>query len=87
VARARAAGFTPRYHLGVLSPIALMTFTYLVVGLATTIIAWAQMPDEIEMAITMDLEDEKDRPLLRGFITVMFVLSWPMVLAEVFRKR
>jgi hypothetical protein len=64
-----------------------MTFSYLVVGLGTTIAAWAHMPDEIEMAISLDLDDEADRGLLRGFITVMFVLSWPMVLAEVMKKR
>lgn len=70
-----------------MSPLVLMTFCYLVVGLATTIMAWMQMPDEIEMAITMDLDDEDDRPLLRSFVTVMFVLTWPMVLAEVIKKR
>ena len=70
-----------------LPPIVLLTFVYLVVGLATTTVAWMQMPDEIEMAITLDLEDEKDRPFMRGFIVVMFVLTWPMVLAEVLRKR
>jgi hypothetical protein len=71
----------------VLPPIILMTFVYLVVGLATTTVAWMQMPDEIEMAITLDLEDENDRPFMRGFVVVMFVLTWPMLLAEVLRKR
>ncbi len=68
-------------------PVVLLTFVYLVVGLATTMMAWAQMPDEIEMAISMDLDDDAERPFLRLFITVMFVLSWPMVLAEVIENR
>jgi hypothetical protein len=68
-------------------PIIEMTFLYLMVGVATTAIAWARMPDEIEAAISMDLDDEDDRPMLRSFVAVMFVISWPMVLAEVLRKR
>jgi hypothetical protein len=70
-----------------LPPIVHLTFLYLMVGVATTAIAWARMPDEIEMAISMDLDEEEDRSLLRGFVAVMFVISWPMVLAEVLRKR
>ena len=49
--------------------------------------AWVQMPDEIEMAIGFDLEDEEDRPVLRYLVTVLFVISWPVLLAEVIRKR
>jgi len=65
----------------------LMTFAYLVIGLATTMAAWAAMPDEIEMAIGFDLEDEDDRPVLRSVVTVLFVISWPVLLAEVLKKR
>jgi hypothetical protein len=68
-------------------PIVHLTFLYLMVGVATTAIAWARMPDEIEMSIDMDLDDEADRPVLRSFVAFMFVISWPMVLAEVLRKR
>ena len=70
-----------------MSPLMLMTFAYLAIGLGTTVAAWASMPDEIEMAITADLEDEEERPALRYIVTVLFVLSWPVVLAEVLRKR
>ena len=71
----------------IMSPVMLMTFAYLVIGLGTTMAAWVQMPDEIEMAIGFDLEDEEDRPVLRYLVTVLFVISWPVLLAEVLRKR
>lgn len=70
-----------------MSPIMLMTFTYFVIGLGTTMLAWAGMSDEIEMAIGFDLEDEEDRPALRSLVTFLFVITWPVVLAEVLRKR
>ena len=70
-----------------MSPLMLMTFTYLAIGLATTSLAWAGMSDEIEMAIGFDLEDEDDRPALRSLVTVLFVMTWPVLLAEVLRKR
>lgn len=66
---------------------ALMTFAYLVIGLGTTIVAWSSMPDEIEMAIGMDTEDEDQLPLMRSLVTAMFVLIWPVLLVEVIRKR
>ena len=70
-----------------MSPAMLMTFAYLAIGLGTTITAWASMPDEIDMAIGFDIEDEEDRPALRYLVTVLFVISWPVLLAEVLRKR
>lgn len=70
-----------------LAPPLLMVFAYLVIGLGTTITAWASMSDEIEMAIGFDLDDEEDRPALRTLITVLFVITWPLLLAEVIRKR
>lgn len=65
----------------------LLVFAYLVFGLGTTIVAWASMPDEIEMAIGMDAEDEAQLPMLRTLVTAMFVLTWPVLLVEVIRKR
>ena len=70
-----------------MSPIMMMTFTYFVMGLGTTMLAWNGMADEIEMAIGFDLDDEEDRPVLRSLVTVLFVITWPVVLAEVLRKR
>ena len=70
-----------------MSPMMLMTFAYLAIGLGTTISAWASMPDEIEMAIGFDLDDEADRPALRTLITIVFVISWPVLLAEVVKRR
>jgi hypothetical protein len=70
-----------------MSPPILMVFAYLVVGLATTMLAWVQMPDEIDMAIGFDLDDEEDRPALRTIVTLLFVISWPVLLPEVIRKR
>jgi hypothetical protein len=70
-----------------MSPVMLLTFTYLVIGLGTTTLAWSGMSDEIEMAISFDLEDEGDRPALRSLVTLLFVITWPVLLAEVLRKR
>jgi hypothetical protein len=78
---------TLRTMVSLMSPLMLMTFTYLALGLATTSLAWAGMSDEIEMAIGFDLEDEDDRPALRSLVTVLFVMTWPVLLAEVLRKR
>lgn len=81
------AGCTLRTMVSMMSPLMLMTFTYFALGLATTSLAWAGMSDEIEMAIGFDLEDEDDRPALRSLVTVLFVMTWPVLLAEVLRKR
>lgn len=70
-----------------MSPMMLLTFTYLVIGLGTTMLAWSGMSDEIEMAIGFDLEDEGDRPALRSLVTLLFVITWPVLLAEVLRQR
>jgi hypothetical protein len=70
-----------------MSPVMLLTFAYLAIGLGTTIAAWAQMSDEIDLAIGFDLDDEEDRPALRYLVTVLFVISWPVLLAEVLKKR
>lgn len=70
-----------------LAPPVIMVFAYLVIGLGTTMVAWASMPEEIEMALGFDLEDEEDAPALRSLVTVIFVISWPVLLAEVIRKR
>ncbi|HEY4221332.1 MAG TPA: hypothetical protein VGO62_08310 [Myxococcota bacterium] len=70
-----------------MSPMMMMTFAYLAIGLGTTMAAWVAMPDEIEMAIGFDLDDEEDRPALRYLVTVLFVISWPVLLAEVLKKR
>jgi hypothetical protein len=65
----------------------LASFLYLLLGMGTTSIVWVAMPDEIEMAISLDLEDEAERPILRFLITVFFVLGWPLVLLEVFNRK
>lgn len=66
---------------------ALMTFAYLVIGLGTTIAAWVCMPDEIEMALAMDVDDQDQLPIMRSLLTAVFVLTWPVLLVEVIRKR
>ncbi len=70
-----------------MSPIMLLTFAYFVIGLGTTMLAWPSMADEIEMAIGLDLDNEEDRPAMRALLTLLFVITWPVVLAEVLRKR
>ncbi len=65
----------------------LASFLYLLLGMGTTSLVWVKMPDEIEMAISLDLEDEEERPILRFLVTVFFVLGWPLVLVEVMNRK
>lgn len=62
-----------------------MTVAYLCVGLFTTTLAWVHNGDDIEMNIL--LEDESDRPMMRSLLAVVFVLAWPILLAELLKKR
>jgi len=63
------------------------SFLYVLLGMGTTTAVFVQMPDEIELALSLDVEDEAERPLMRFLLTVFFVLGWPIVLYEVTRKR
>jgi hypothetical protein len=65
------------------APLSLLFF-YLVLGMITKTSAFASMPDEIESAIGMEEEDVQ--PALRAFLTVLFVLCWPMVLVDLIRR-
>lgn len=67
------------------SPLTIMTVAYLMVGLCTTTLAWVHNGDDIEMNIL--LEDEDDRPMMRSVLAVVFVLTWPLLLAELLKKR
>lgn len=60
-------------------------FVYLALGMITTASVWTTMADEIEMAI--DLEEAEIQPVLRMFLTVVFVLAWPVVIFELARRR
>lgn len=59
-------------------------FFWMVLGMATTMSVWVQMPDELESAIGMEAEEMQ--PALRTFLTVVFVLAWPVVLVEMIRR-
>lgn len=59
-------------------------FFWMVLGMATTMSVWLTMPDELESAIGM--EDEEVQPALRVFLTVVFVLAWPLVVVEMIRR-
>ena len=59
-------------------------FTYLVLGMITTVMLWSHMEDEIDLAIGM--EDEEIHGPLRIFLMVVFVLAWPIVLWDVVRR-
>jgi len=72
------------YTDGVNLPLSLLFF-YLVLGMITTSSAWAVMPDELETAIGMEVEED-DRPALRMFLTVLFVLAWPFLLVDLIRR-
>lgn len=67
------------------SPLLIMTVAYLCVGLFTTTLAWVHNGDDIEMNIL--LEDEGDRPAVRSALAVVFVIAWPLLLAELIKKR
>jgi hypothetical protein len=69
------------------SPLLIMTVAWLVVGLGTTTLAWVHMADDIEMNIVLEIEDEDDRPMMRSALAVVFVLCWPVLLAELLKKR
>ena len=60
-------------------------FCYLVLGMITTAVLWDQMSMEIEMAI--GLEEDEAQGFLRLFLTVIFVLAWPLVLWDVLRRQ
>lgn len=59
-------------------------FSYLILGMITTAVLWSQMSLEIEMAI--GLEEDEAQGVLRVFLTVVFVLAWPLVLYDVIRR-
>ena len=62
-------------------------FAYLLMGIATMWMAWTKMPDEIEMSLALELDDDAQLPMMRIMLSAFFVLSWPMLLVEVLRKR
>lgn len=60
-------------------------FCYVICGMITTAVLWSQMSLEIEMAI--GLEEDEAQGILRVFLTIIFVLAWPLVLWDVFRSK
>ncbi len=65
----------------------LVFIAYLVLGMGTTTALWSGMRDELDMAISFELDDESDQPLFRMLLTVFFLLAWPLVFWDVFSKR
>lgn len=63
-----------------------LTFSvaYLFLGMLLTAQLWSSMAMEIEMAIGMEEEDVQGP--LRFFLTIIFVLAWPVVLWDVVTK-
>lgn len=72
-----------RYTEEVNLPLSVLFF-YIVLGMITTFSAWSVMPEEIESAI--GLEEEEVQPALRAFLTVIFVLAWPILLVDLIRR-
>ena len=60
------------------------SFLYVLCGMITTAVLWSQMSLEIEMAIGQ--EEDEAQGILRVFLTIIFVLAWPLVLWDVLRK-
>jgi hypothetical protein len=70
----------------VVSVPALFVIVYLVLGMGTTTAMWTAKQDELELAMTLDLEDEEHRPLFRLLLTIFFLLAWPLVVFDAFGK-
>ena len=62
----------------------LFSFAYLILGMVTTSVLWPSMQLEIETALS--LEDDEAQGVLRFFLTIVFVLAWPVVLWDVVRN-
>jgi hypothetical protein len=60
---------------------------YLVLGMGTSLAMWTGKQDEIEMAMTLDLDDDDARPLFRMLLTVFFLFAWPLVVWDAFSPR
>jgi hypothetical protein len=80
-----ATGAT-RYPADTMSVPAQFLVVYLVLGMGTSLAMWTGRQDEIEMAMTLDLDDEDDRPLFRALLTLFFVLAWPLVVWDAFSR-
>jgi hypothetical protein len=65
----------------------LFVVVYLVLGMGTSLAMWTGKQDEIELAMTLDLDDEEHRPLFRMLLTVFFVFGWPLVVVDAFSRR
>ena len=65
----------------------LFVVSYLVLGMVTTTALWIGMQEEIEMAISLDLDDEGDRPAFRSLLTLVFLFGWPIVIWDVVRNQ
>ena len=64
-----------------------VSFLYLMLGMGVTTTAWVAMPDELELALSVDVDDESERPVLQFLLTLFFVLGWPVVLHELIKER
>lgn len=62
----------------------LFSFAYLILGMLTTSVLWTSMQLEIETALS--LEDDEAQGVLRFFLTIIFVLAWPVVLWDVVKN-
>jgi hypothetical protein len=62
----------------------LFSFAYLILGMLTTSVLWTTMQLEIETALS--LEDDEAQGVLRFFLTIIFVLAWPVVLWDVVKN-
>jgi hypothetical protein len=65
----------------------LFFIAYLVLGMGTTTALWSGMKDELDMAISFELDDDDDQPLFRMLLSVFFLLAWPIVFWDAFSKR
>ncbi|MBM4281050.1 MAG: hypothetical protein FJ137_09920 [Deltaproteobacteria bacterium] len=64
----------------------LFVVVYLVLGMGTSTAMWTGKQDELELAMTLDLDDEAHRPLFRLLLALFFLLAWPLVVFEAFGK-
>jgi hypothetical protein len=61
--------------------------SYLVLGMGASTYLWTRHADDIETAMTLELDDEDERPFMRMAVTMYFLFAWPVAMYEAFRGR
>ncbi len=60
---------------------------YVVLGMGTTTALWSTMQDELDLALSLEFDDDEHIPAIRLVLSVLFVLAWPIVFWDAFSRR